>query len=277
MAITLGNASPVVLSDPALWSKFQSASSKGKVGLFKIILPVRSAEELFSNTARQESISNKFKVVINGPTYGLTAAGKADALFGSDPVKAEETLQEGRIVRNKRVIGGSRSDMYYIANYTGKAVKYRFGRGAAPTDADAALGNMGPLIINGLPFGKVNKYDPPQPDAIRKGQPAPKYANSLVQRSNNRFTVMAGEPNPVGKIALGFRQDKGLLLVLVQPHATPGINIAGFKGVMQHLGLNSAVYLDGSDSVMLMMDSNMLISQGSNKNETNVTGIGFVY
>ena len=88
---------------------------------------------------------------------------------------------------------------------------------------------------------------------------------------------MAGEPNPVGKIAIGFRQDKGLLLVLIQPHASPGINIAGFKGIMQHLGLNSAVYLDGSDSVMLMMDNNMLISQGSNKNETNITGIGFVY
>jgi len=88
---------------------------------------------------------------------------------------------------------------------------------------------------------------------------------------------MSGLSDPVGKIALGFRQDKGQLLVLIQPHASAGIGIAGFKGIMQHLGLDSAVYLDGSDSVMLMMDSNMLISQGENKNETNITGIGFVY
>ncbi len=56
-----------------------------------------------------------------------------------------------------------------------------------------------------------------------------------------------------------------------------GINISGFKGVALHLGLDSAVYLDGSDSVMLMLDNDIVISQASNKNETNVTGIGFTY
>jgi hypothetical protein len=295
MPTTLGNAHPITLSDPNLWSKFQASSSSGKTGLFRASLPsggplyivamnhtikmvpfVRTAEELFSNTALRESRSNKFQVVINGPTYGLTNAGKADALFGNDPVSANETKQEGLIVRQKKVIGGTKSDMYYIANYTGSKNKYKFGRGHAPTDADAALGNMGPLIINKLPFGKVNKYNPPQPDATRKGQPKDKYKNSLVQRSNSRFAIMAGEPDPVGKIALGYRQDKNQLLVLIQPHGSTGIGIAGFKGIMQYLGLHSAVYLDGSDSVMLMMDNSMLISQASNKNETNITGIGFV-
>ena len=293
---TLASAAPLSLSDSNLWLQLKTASSGKKVGFFKAKLPsggplyivsmhqtikmipfVRTAEELFQTTAKRESIKQKFKIVINGPTYGLTKSGKIDALIGSDPVPASETLQQGRIIHNKKIIGGSTSNMYFIANYTGNAVKYQFGQGAAPTNADAALGNMGPLIINKLPFGQVNKYNPPQPTATKLGQPKSHNQKFLTQRSNARFSAMANQPDPVGKIAIGYSKGKGQLLILLQPNASTGISISGLKGIALHLGLDSAIYLDGSDSVMLMLDSNIVIPQGSNKDETNITGIGFIY
>ena len=88
---------------------------------------------------------------------------------------------------------------------------------------------------------------------------------------------MVAKLDPVGKIILGYHQEKDQLLILLQPNGSAGIDIAELRATLQQLGLDSAVYLDGSDSVMLMMDNVPLISQGSNKNETNITGIGFVY
>lgn len=293
---TLRSAVPISLGDTTLWPRLQAASSGKKVGFFKATLPsggplyivnmhqtikmipfVRTAEELFKTTAKRESTIKKFKIVINGPTYGLTKSGYLDAIVGSDPVPASETLQQGRIIHNNKIIGGTRSNMYFIANYLGKTNKYQFGKGAAPTDADAALGNMGPLIINKMPFGQVNKYNPPKPTAAKIGRPKPMNRKYLIQRSNSRFGAMASQPDPVGKIAIGYRKDKGQLLVLLQPHTSTGISISGLRGIALHIGLDSAVYLDGSDSVMLMLDSDTLIPQGSNKNETNIIGIGFVY
>ena len=244
----------------------------------KMIPFMRTKEELFEKTAKRESTINKFTVVINGPTYRLTNSGYLDALVGSDPVPPNNTLQEGRIIKKKNIIGGMKSNMYYIANYPkNNGFKYKFGKGTAPTSADAALGNMGPLIINGLPFGQVNKYYPPQPNAKKIGQPKTKYQHYLIQRSNNRFNVMRKERDTVGKIAIGYRFNRGQLLILVQPHASTGVSISGLRSIALHLGLDSAVYLDGSDSVMLMLNNNILIPQASNKNETNITGIGFVY
>lgn len=293
---TLGSAVPISTGDANFWLRLQSASSKQNVGFFKLTLPsggplfivnmhrsikmipfVRTTEELFEETAKRESTRHNFKLVINGPTYGVTKSGKLDAMIGSDPVLPTETLQQGNIVHNKKIIGGRKSNMYFIANYTASAVKYKFDQGAAPSNADAALGNMGPLILNKLPFGQVNKYDPPQPSAKRLGQPKPIYQKALIQRSNKRYGSMVSQPDSVGKIAIGYRKDLEQLLVLIQPHASKGINISGLRGIALQLNLDSAVYLDGSDSVMLMMDNDILISQASNKNETNITGVGFVY
>ncbi len=294
--ISLASATPISLDDTKLWPILLAASSGKKIGFFKTELPsggplyivnmnqsvkmmpfVRVNEELFEDTARRESTTNKFKVVINGPTYGLTNTGKFDALIGKDPVSAAETLQEGYIIKNRKIIGGCKSNMYFIANYVGSKHKFRFGKGTAPESADAALGNMGPLLINGLPFGVVNKYAPYQADAKKIGAPCAKHQPFLIQRSNARFNTMISQPDIVGKIAIGYKIELGQLLILIQPHGTTGVSIAGLREIAFHIGLHSAVYLDGSDSVMLMIDNKIIIPQGSNKNETTITGIGFVY
>lgn len=293
---TLASAKPISFRDPKFWNKLQLACKGKKTGFFKASAPngspllvvsmehsikmipfVRTAEELFSKTASTKSKVEKFAVVINGPTYGLTNSGKVDALIGDDPVAAKETLQQGRIVLNGKIIGGSKSNMYFIQNDTSATEKYKFGKGSAPTTANAALGNMGPLIINKLPFASSNAYQPKQPSAPAVGAPGKKFSKYLTQRSNARFTAISNQPNAVGKIVLGYRKDQSQLLIILQPHETVGVSISQLRDLCLKIGLDSAVYLDGSDSVMLMLDNNMIISQGPNKNETNVTGIGFRY
>lgn len=294
---SLADAKPISIQDAtAFWTHLQEASSHQNVGFFHItylgsgpiyvvnfhhtirMIPfVRKTEELFEMTAKRESNLQKLRVVINGPTYGLTTAGKLDALSGSDPVHPSETLQEGQVVYKGKVIGGSKSDMYFVRNDTGEAQKFKFGRGSAPTKTDAAIGNLGPLIINGVPFGPINRYNPPQPAAPSEGEPDTAQSKSLIQRSNRRFVAMSQQSERVGKIALGYRSDKAQMIILIQPHDTTGISISNLRDLTLKLGLHSAGYLDGSDSVMLMMDGHSLISQASNKNETNVVGIGFAY
>lgn len=176
---------------------------------------IRNSEELFSQTARRASANNKFKVVINGPTYGLTYYGKIDALNGSDPVDPASTLQEGRIVYKNTVIGGRPSNMFFVKHDLSGNPPYSFGRGEAPIKADAAIGNLGPLVINKLPYGAVNTYNPPKPKAKKTGEPTPKNSKYLTQRSNSRFTAMSKLPATVGKISLGYRKDKAQLIIIL--------------------------------------------------------------
>jgi exopolysaccharide biosynthesis protein len=136
---------------------------------------------------------------------------------------------------------------------------------------------MGPLIINGLKFGPVNVYSPAQPKAKTQGEPSPKYAKHLVQRSNRRFPVNIGFASSTGKVVIAHIHSKNMLLILIQPHGNIGISITGLRDILSNLKVNSAVYLDGSDSVMLMVNGKFLVRAASNKNETNITSIGFKY
>jgi hypothetical protein len=285
----------ITLDDKQFWSKISASCKKNKVGHFNVTLPtngmmhliamsdsikmipfMRAKEELFETTVVNENSKEKYSVIINGPTYGLTQSGKVDALLGSDPVPASETIQQGRIVRNNKVIGGKPSNMYYVANNPSASPKYTFGKGTAPM-SKAAIGNMGPLIINGLNFGPVNVYSPIQPNAKRLGEPSPKHATHLIQRSNRRFSANMGLASSTGKVVIAHIQSKNILLILIQPHGNIGISITGLRDLLSKLTINSAVYLDGSDSVMLMVNGKFLVRAASNKNETNVTGIGFKY
>jgi hypothetical protein len=70
---------------------------------------------------------------------------------------------------------------------------------------------------------------------------------------------------------------KNILMILVQPHGNLGISIVGLRDILSKLKISSAVYLDGSDSVMLMINGKFIVRAASDKNETNITGIGFKY
>lgn len=243
----------------------------------KMIPFVRTAEELFETTAMRVSTSRKLSVVIHGPTYDLSLPGIIDVGFGNDPIPASETIQQGKIIYKKILIAGKNSNMAYIANSPTKTPKYEFGRGFAPTNVEAAVGNMGPLIINKLPFGTTNVYTPSQPAAVLTDEPDKKYQPFLIQRSNKRFSDMIGKHDSSGKVIIGHSVEWSRILILFQPHGSLGISMTGIRDQMIEVGLDSAVYLDGSSSVMLMLNNEFIARAASNKNETTVTGIGFKY
>lgn len=282
--------------DDRFWMNLESSCAGNKIGFFKVDFNsggwmylvcmrdsikmepfVRTENELFRETAEKESREKKFQVVINGPCYDVSGWGQFKVFLpgGVDP---GATGQEGQVIYKGKVISGKPSNMYYLANYPGKTPKYKFGRGEAPkTKNGSAVGNLGPLIINGLPFGIENKYDPPQPKARRMGEPKDKYKRNMVQRSNLRFSVLTEKPDSSGKIGIGYNSNKNMLLLFVQPNGTVGISISGLRDALLNIGFDSAVYLDGSDSVMLMINNKHIVKQGWFKDETNVTGIGFRY
>jgi hypothetical protein len=279
--------------DSGFWRKIKAGISREGVIHYKILLDsgarlelvalsgdskmepfVRTKEELYLDTIKKKVSSEKYKFVINGPTYGLSTAGKVDAAIGNDPIPAVETEQEGRVIKGSKIIGGRASNMYWIAQYNPKN-GFFFGRGRAPLHASAAVGNLGPLIINGLPFGKINKYDPPNPSAKKTGEPKTSNAKSLIQRSNARFSAMMTRPSSSGKIILGYKKKENIIFALAQKHGSFGISVDGLRDILLELGVNSAVYLDGSDSVTLMVGNDVVLKPGSNKNETAVTAIGF--
>ncbi len=294
---SLSDAQSITFKNPTqFWNKISEQSSNKNIGFFRgttsnnnelfiigmhhsvqMVPFVRKREELFSQTAKMASATHKLKVVINGPTYGLTNWGLVDAMSGNDPVSPENTLQEGKIVYKNAVIAGRPSNMFYLKHDKAGSPPYSFGRGEAPTKADAAIGNLGPLVINKLPYGSMNLYSPPRPGAKIKGEPRAENAANLVQRSNLRFNAMSKLSAQTGKISIGYKKDKAQLIILLQPHGQGGLSITQLRDLYVQLGIDSAVYLDGSDSVMLMMDGKMLVSQGSNKNETCISGIGFKY
>ncbi len=287
---------PISFASPDFWKKIRHSTIDKKVGYFRApftaggfahvvamcdaarMVPfVRTTEELFEATALRESTANKFSVVINGPTYGLTFSGKIDALLGSDPIPVAETLQQGNIVYKKTVLAGAPSDMYYVANHPNQLPRYAFGRGTAPTNAEAALGNMGPLIINKMPFGAKNVFNPSNAGAKLTGEPLPKNRPFLIQRSNNRFGDIAGRPSTSGKVVLAYSLYYRTVLIILQPQGNIGLSIHGLRDLLISVGMDSAVYLDGSTSVTLMLNSEFIVRASSNKNETNVVGIGFKY
>jgi hypothetical protein len=83
-----------------------------------------------------------------------------------------------------------------------------------------------------------------------------------------------GLASSTGKVVIAHMRSKNLLLIYIQPHGIIGIFITGLRDILSNLKINSAVYLDGSGSVMLMISDKFLIRAGSNKHETNV---GFEY
>ena len=242
---------------------------------------LRTKEELFSATVSDTYKTQKYQIIANGNQYDVTYNGIMDALVGHDPVPATETTPLGYVVyKKKRIAGTSEPNRFYIS-YDGPAPipmrsssAYNFGFGDPPTSAFSALGGLGPIIINKLKYGINNQYKSGVPGgAPPVGPPGPVYEPYLVQRSNATYAAMAAKGARVGKVAIALSRDYDILLVLVQPDGAPsGISLDGMRNKLVSVGTDDAVFMDGSDSAMLVHNGVFLVSQGDNKDETNTIG-----
>lgn len=276
------------------WPTVSSVTAGNGVGCFKdgalryVTLPdafrmypfVRTKEELFSTTISNQYQKQQYRVIINGLYFDVSYAGLFDALNGNDPVPAESTTIEGLVVnksnkKNPLIAGRSAPSMFFLANYFNQEPSYTFGFGSAPTDVDCALEGCGPIIINKLPYGKVNKYKDGRQGRLI-GEPNAENKPFLDQRSNATFKAVAGRSATSGKTVIAHSKKHRILFIIVlQDGVSPGMSINSLRDSLFSLGIENAVFLDGSDSSLLYVDGSPIIDAGSNKDELNTIGIGF--
>jgi hypothetical protein len=153
---------------------------------------------------------------------------------------------------------------------------YSFGKGDPPNDADVALGGLGPLIIGGLKYGNGNLYKAGVPaGAPASGEPAPPYKPYLTQRNDLRYVGQASS-GMVGKGGMALCRKARKLLVFVVPiTASTGLSHDAVRNKLASVGVDDALFVDGSDSVMLMVNNTWHARQGENKDELTTLALGF--
>jgi hypothetical protein len=161
-----------------------------------------------------------------------------------------------------------------------KARQYQFGFGDPPANATFAIGGAGPMIINKLPYDSVNAYKPDTATAVANGAPVTgppgKFAGDLLMRSNSTYAGQEAKPIGTGKTILAYSTMQDRLIVIVQ--ANGARNPASFDTIRDNLvsrGVDNAIFLDGSDSSMLVTHDKIKVPQGTAKSMTNTIGIGF--
>jgi hypothetical protein len=156
---------------------------------------------------------------------------------------------------------------------------YSFGRGNPPVGGSiTAMGGLTPMIIGGLKYGTGNKYAPGVPaGAPAKGEPAAQYKPYLIQRNDERYAGQAAKMAARGgKAAVALCRSAKTLLALVVPHnSKTGLSADSLRDKLAAVGVEDALMLDGSDSVMLMVNSAWQIRQGDDKDEGTTVGLAF--
>ncbi|GAA3722577.1 hypothetical protein GCM10022268_33440 [Sphingomonas cynarae] len=188
-------------------------------------------------------------------------------------------MQAGRAT-----IGDSRPQGFHIAEIAEPGVNGRPGRlryvtglGNPPQGGNTvtALGNLGPLISNGLPYGQGNRYRPPTTGPTT-GEPGAAARPSLIQRNNSTLNSVEQLPSATGKTIIAYHAREQALLVGVQEHGrAPGSSYASLRDALIVAGFSDAVFLDGSDSSLLYYRGRQIVAPAENKNELMTVALGF--
>lgn len=241
---------------------------------------VRTDEIMFEAHAIAASKTHNYLAAINGQVFDLNTVGLVDYAVGNDPITPDGIDPIGLVVRSKKIITGRQAPLnFFIANDPSRPIKYSFGFGSAPTTSETAIGGAGPLIINGLPYGHFNKYRKGQPKGKIKGEPTPENKKNLIQRSNSTFTAFTkhvAAPR-TGITAIAHSSREKMLAIFVHPDNSGAAPLTVFRDRLIAAGFDNAIFLDGSDSSMLIVENNLVSRQAPSKNKTTVVGIGFKY
>lgn len=169
--------------------------------------------------------------------------------------------------------GSSQPGWYYIAQ--DQAGNYSFGLGDPPTDSWNAVGGGRPLIINGLAFGDKNLYREGAPSGLPETGhvPADKMMY-LVQKSAAYFS----KQNIVGKgkmVVAHNSTTNEIAIVGQEDGASSGMLLSTIRNILIDYGYDNALSFDGSDSTMLIKDTDVIIDNGNIKDRTTNSGITF--
>ena len=246
---------------------------------------LRTVQEPITSTVGKQA--GAFDVVVNGNYYDLTFMGKVDAQLGR-AAPANDTLVQGEVVSGGNMIAGdSRPQRFYLAEVVNslqrkpKDPPFRFavGQGDPPTGAGtlAAIGNLGPMIQKGLPYGVGNQYRPPATGPAR-GDPGPALRGALTQRNDNTFASVDQRDDRTGKTIIAWHAKEAALLVGVEKahdQSRPGEPYSRLTHALRAAGFTDAVFCDGSDSAMLWVKGRMVVAPGERKADTMTVALGF--
>jgi len=277
----------VAIAGSGFWSSISHPNLYSDGGLLYVVLNdsvemhiiLRTAEEIFEDTVNREVAAQHLIVAVNGNFYDVSRSGLIDAAWGHDPVVATEATPIGWLVEGSRLIGGRPApNHFFVANSLGPLF-YGFAFGNPPTGLPvrSAIGGAGPLIIDGLKYGNGNLYRAgASPSAPATGQPSVADRVNLIQRNNATYAALAQRPAETGKTVIAHCSSQRKLLILVQGNGTSsGIALDALRDKLFDVGIDNAVFLDGSDSAMLVHSGTFYVRQGPNKDETNTIGVGF--
>jgi hypothetical protein len=220
----------------------------------------RTAKEFFSKTAEDSCAAVFPSAAINGSFGDASAIAKGFQWASSDSLDPDILDVMGDVVigRAKSPISNSRSKRAFLAYDVASAPvsgKYQFGVGDPPADARAALGGLGPVIIAGQAFS-ANKTD---------ANFHPWYFDQATLAAVS------------GKVLVAISPDEQFLLLLAHPHASSSpLKLDAVRDKLVQAGTQNAVFLDGSDSVMLFVAGDWKIRQGGKAGsyKDRVTSIG---
>lgn len=169
--------------------------------------------------------------------------------------------------------GSSQPGWYFIAqNQDGE---YSFGLGDPPPDSWNAVGGGRPLIINGLPFGDENLYRKGAPSGLPvTGQVPAEHMQFLIQKSAAYFR----QQNTVskGKMIVAHHPVSDQIAIVGQEDGTSeGMLLSTLRNILIDYGYTNALSFDGSDSTMLIKDTDVIIDNGNLKDRTTNSGITF--
>lgn len=162
-----------------------------------------------------------FTCAINGPQYDLSITNQMRST--SSVIDAKEVLPEGLIVRQGTPMAGRTApNMFYVAfDYYGG---HSFGAGNPPANSARALGGIGPIIIDGMPYGVGTVCKKPA-NCKTEGPPPPGVQGYMTQRNNRTYkahlAVFQYEADKAAENMLSkMRSFRGTLLADVE-HQVP--------------------------------------------------------
>ena len=243
----------------------------------------RTISEPFESTVKRFAAKSSLAVVVNGNMYkddgGFSTLKHIAGNLGL-PISSQAgnlTKPEGIVRGRGTLLGGvAEPQMYYVAWTEGPLGGYSFGHGNPPGDTTSAVGGLGPVIVNGLKYGAVNRYRHGVPDgAALSGEPDAKHKPFLEVRSNNTYKSFVESGPTVGKVVIGFGIGTHPVRIVVQPNGIVNASLDSIRDRLFEDGVRNAVFLDGSDSAMLYANGKFYSHQGPFKNMTNTVGIGF--
>jgi len=286
MGVAIGFKS-VAIGGTAFWSSVSSPADIYNDGeVFYVVLDDsarmelvrRTNKELFSITAAI-ALAKGYRVIVNGLMYTVHVSGLTYRL-GTDPIDPADVTPDGQLIESSSVVAGRPAPlMFFVSQGASPGFTYRFGAGD-PSSASpgplTAMGGAGPLIIGGLKYGNGNLYKPGTAAGPGSGDPGATFVPNLIQRNNQTYIDFANRGPSVGKTVIAHCAAQKKVMILGNRDAAPtGITLDDLRDKLFGVGVENAVFLDGSDSVLYLVNGMFLAHPGKNKNRTIPAGLGF--